>query len=90
MVASVLNTTLPLRPELSLSDATEGGNTTLPLVEIIEFKWLLAAFGVHIHVERLQNDPVYARQTLADAAAREAPVLRAVAQRLLRRLGPSA
>jgi hypothetical protein len=83
MVATVLPARLPLRPDLPEAD------TALPLVEIIELKWLLAGLGVHIHVERLQNDPVYARQTLADAAARGPAALRQAARRLLDRLGPA-
>lgn len=61
----------------------------LPLVEIIELKWLLAGHGVHIHVERLQHDPVYAREKLAVAVASGQPALRAAAQRLLARLAPA-
>jgi hypothetical protein len=89
MVLSVLPTTLPLRPalpDLPEPDCDEG---LLPLVEIIELKWLLAGHGVHIHVERLQNDPVYARQALTEAASHGPSALRAVAQRLLQRLGPA-
>lgn len=57
------------------------------LVEIIEFKWLLAGEGVHVHVERLQSDPEYARQSLDRAAASPNAALRETAVRLRRRLG---
>lgn len=57
------------------------------LVEIIELKWLLAGQGVHLHVERLQSDPDYARQTLDHAAASPSAALRETAARLRRRLG---
>jgi len=40
----------------------------LELVDIIEFKWLMAGAGVRVHVERLQADPEYARACLARAA----------------------
>lgn len=57
------------------------------LVEIIELKWLLAGEGVHLHVERLQSDPEYARQALARAAASPNATLRETAARLRKRLG---
>lgn len=56
------------------------------LVDIIEFKWLMAGAGVRVHVERLQADPEYARQCLAQAAASPEAALRESAERLLRRL----
>lgn len=57
------------------------------LVELIELKWLLAGQGVHLHVERLQSDPDYARQALAIAEASSESTLRETARRLRRRLG---
>jgi len=57
------------------------------LVEIIELKWLLTGHGVHVHVERLQNDPEYARRTLDRAAATPNAALRQVAARLRLCLG---
>jgi len=48
---------------------------------------LLAADGVHVHVERLQNDTDYARQCLAKAEASPREAVRAAAVRLRRRLG---
>jgi hypothetical protein len=69
-------------------------NATLPaerqaleLVDIIDFKWLAAKEGLHIHVERLQNDPLYARDCLdkADQSPRDA--VRAAAAHLRKRLG---
>ncbi|RVU46158.1 hypothetical protein [Rubrivivax rivuli] len=58
--------------------------TTAPscLVEIIELKWLLRGHGIDLHVERLQSDPEYARQTLDTAAALPHAPLRAAAARL--------
>jgi hypothetical protein len=53
-----------------------------PLVEIIELKWLLTGHGVHVHVERLQTDPEYARRTFERAAAIPNAALRGAACRL--------
>lgn len=57
-------------------------NTSVCLVEIIELKWLLRGHGIHVHVERLQSDPEYARQTLEVAAAVPNAALRMAAERL--------
>ena len=57
------------------------------LVEIIELKWLLTGHGVHVHVERLQNDPEYARRTLDRAATAPNAALREAAARLRLCLG---
>ncbi|MBL8348371.1 MAG: hypothetical protein JNN03_23290 [Rubrivivax sp.] len=54
----------------------------LSLVEIIDLKWLLAGEGLHLHVERLQKDPVYARGILGAAAESPNQALRAVAGRV--------
>ncbi|MDE2371256.1 MAG: hypothetical protein KGN16_19965 [Burkholderiales bacterium] len=55
---------------------------TACLVEVIELKWLLAGRGIHIHVERLLDDPEYARQILDRAAAIPESALRETAARL--------
>ena len=60
---------------------------SLCLVEIIELKWLLAGHGVHVHVERLQNDPKYAREVLAQAAGASGGALRETALRVHACLG---
>jgi hypothetical protein len=52
------------------------------LVEIIDFKWLMAGAGHRVHVERLQADRAYAGQCLALGAASQTPALRDAAQRL--------
>ena len=54
----------------------------LQLVEIIDFKWLMAGAGHRVHVERLQADRAYAGQCLALGAASPTPALRDAAQRL--------
>lgn len=75
----MLPTTLPLPQEITHA----AGRDLLPLVQIIELKWLAAGYGIHIHVERLQNDPLYARQKLAEAQAAGHPALKMAAARLL-------
>jgi hypothetical protein len=59
----------------------------LSLVEIIDFKWLMAGDGHHVHVEHLQTDPAYASQCLALAAGSRIAALRATAHRLAGTLG---
>ena len=56
--------------------------TQMALVEIVELKWLLAGEGLHLHVERLQSDPEYARRILDIAAASNNQALRAAAARV--------
>jgi len=59
----------------------------LSLVEIIDFKWLMAGDGHHVHVEHLQTDPVYAGECLALAARSRIAALRDTARRLAGALG---
>jgi hypothetical protein len=59
----------------------------LALIEIIDLKWLLAGEGVHLHVERLQRDPAYARTILDTAAGSRNAALPAVAAKVRRLLG---
>ena len=59
----------------------------LSLVEIIDFKWLMAGDGHHVHVEHLQADPEYARRCLTAAAGSRIGTLRATAHRLAATLG---
>jgi hypothetical protein len=66
---------------------TQDEAASLCLVEIIELKWLLAGHGVHVHVERLQNDRKYARELLARADAAPGDALRETALRVRIRLG---
>jgi hypothetical protein len=60
---------------------------TLDLLEIIDFKWLMAHEGHRVHVERLQADPEYARACLALGTASTHKALQMVAQRICARLG---
>ena len=59
----------------------------LELADIIDFKWLAAADGLRVHVERLQSDPAYARDCLDRAADSPREPVRRAAQRLRRQLG---
>lgn len=68
----------------------EGEQRALHLVDIIDLKWLLARHGVHLHVERLQSDPAYADEVLAQAARSENDALRAAAAKLRPLLLPPA
>jgi hypothetical protein len=56
--------------------------TQMALVEIVELKWLLAGEGLHLHVERLQSDPEYARRILDMAATSKNQALRVAAARV--------
>jgi hypothetical protein len=69
-----------------MNATTDSETRALALADIIDFKWLLAADGLHVHVERLQDDPDYARQCLAKADASSREAVRAAAVRLRRRL----
>ena len=67
---------------LSCSTAAADETHVLPLVQIIELKWLLAGEGIHLHVGRLQQDLSYARLALDQAAASANACVRAMATRL--------
>lgn len=69
-----------------MNASIDAEGATLPLVEIVELKWLLAHRGVRLHVERLQHDAAYAASLLALAGASADPALRGAAERLRRRL----
>ena len=56
----------------------------LSLVEIIDFKWLMAGDGHRVHVERLQCDPAYVSACLQQGASSQIPALRECACRLAR------
>ena len=59
------------------------------LVEIIDFKWLMAGDGHRVHVERLQTDRDYVCACLALAAGSRVQALRDTAARLAHTLGIS-
>ena len=62
--------------------ASTTSHQTLSLVDIIDFKWLMAGDGHRVHVEQLQADPTYARQCLVLGANSRVPALRDTAKRL--------
>ena len=72
------------RTGLEREPAREPGPAAL--VEIIELKWLMGGEGLRVHVERLQDDPAYAQQTLALAEASPHSAVRRLAGRLRTRL----
>jgi hypothetical protein len=57
------------------------------LVDIIDLKWLMAAEGLYLHVERLQSDTDYARSILGAASSSSTEALRLAARRMWLRLG---
>ena len=61
--------------------------TALDLVDIVELKWMLAGEGLHVHVERLQSDPAYARQCLDTAGCSANAAIRKAADRIRTQLG---
>lgn len=56
--------------------------SALRLVDIVELKWMLAGEGLHVHVEKLQSDPVYARACLHAAERSSNATVRQVASKL--------
>ncbi len=69
---------------MKTSSLTEEG--TLRLVDIVELKWMLAGEGLHVHVEKLQSDPGYARECLLAAERSGNATVRQVASKLRARL----
>lgn len=67
----------PMTPSLAAPQ-----NRALSLVEIIDFKWLMAGDGHRVHVERLQGDPAYACDCLRQGATSKIPALRECARHL--------
>lgn len=74
-------------PGLTMNASAVSEQTALNLVDIVELKWLLAGEGLHVHVERLQSDPGYARQCVEAADRSPNAAVRQVADRLRRHLG---
>jgi hypothetical protein len=73
------------RPPMNVTAHSE--HKPLELVDIIDFKWLMAKDGLHVHVERLQSDRAYALDCLNKAAASPREAVQAVARRLRGKLG---
>jgi hypothetical protein len=72
---------------VSMNAATTSEQRALSLVEIIDFKWLMAGDGHRVHVEHLQADREYAGACLALAAGSRIQALRETAARLAGALG---
>ena len=70
---------------MNASSLTEQ-DAALRLVDIVELKWMLAGEGLHVHVERLQSDPGYARECLLAAERSGNATVRQVALKLRARL----
>jgi len=55
---------------------------TIPLLDIVDLKWLLAREGIRLHVERLQLDAGYAAALLDHAEQSGSEALRDAARRV--------
>jgi hypothetical protein len=79
-----------LRYGKAMNASLSSERCAVALVDIIDFKWLMAHEGHSVHVERIQQDPVYAQDRLALAAASPTAALRQVAASLRSLLPPAA
>lgn len=61
---------------------TETSDSPPGLLAFVDFKWLMAGEGHRVDLDRLQQEPVYARACLALAAGSASATLRQAAQRL--------
>ncbi len=66
----------------SMYTTTQSEKQGLSLVDIIDFKWLMAAAGHPVHVERMQGDPAYAEGCLKQAECGGDAALKQAARRL--------
>jgi hypothetical protein len=71
-----------LTADAAAAAAAPSPTPLLPLLAIVEFKWLAAGVGQTVHVERMQRDAEYARLTLERGAASSSSPLRLAAERL--------
>ena len=74
-------------PDATMIAVTSPELRTVSLVEIIDFKWLMAGDGHRVHVEHLQTDRDYACACLALASGSRVKALRDTAARLAVALG---
>ena len=74
-------------PDAAVNTVTPPAPCTAPLVEIIDFKWLMAGDGHRVHVEQLQTDRDYACACLVLASGSRVKALRDTAARLAHALG---
>jgi hypothetical protein len=66
-----------------MSFAGADGQEFPGLIDLVDFKWLMAGEGHIVHLERLQSDPVYALQCLQRGLVAQCEPLRFSARRLL-------
>jgi hypothetical protein len=76
-------------PHAPMNPVTAPEPCAASLVDIIDFKWLMAGDGHRVHVERLQTDRDYACACLVLASGSRVKALRDTAARLARTLGVS-
>jgi len=74
-------------PYATMPTVTSPEPCAASLVEIIDFKWLMAGDGHRVHVEHLQTDRDYACACLALASGSRVKALRDTAARLACTLG---
>lgn len=70
-----------------MNTGTLSDTNALELVDIVHLKWMLAGEGLHVHVERLQNDPSYAADCLNAAERSANATVRQAASSLRERMG---
>lgn len=61
-----------------------------PLVDLVDFKWLMIAEGLAVNLDRLRDDVDYARRVFQAADDSGNPMLRRIAAELRQRLGAPA
>ena len=74
-------------PNSTMTAVTAPEQASAILVQIIDFKWLMAGEGHRVHVEHLQTDRDYACACLALAGTSRVEALRDTAARLARAMG---
>ena len=76
-----------VNPDATMNAVTSPELRAVSLIEIIDFKWLMAGDGHRVHVEHLQTDRDYACACLALASGSRVKALRDTAARLAVALG---
>jgi|JRYF01.1.fsa_nt_gb hypothetical protein len=61
-----------------------------PLVDLVDFKWLMIAEGLAVNLDRLRDDAAYARRVFQAADDSGNPTLRRISTELQRRLDADA
>ena len=70
-----------------MNAVTQSELKALDLVDIVDFKWLMAGAGHKVHVEQMQCDRAYAQACLMLGAVAPVPALRQCARQLALRHG---